>query len=201
MSAADQFSLYEVSGVEIAPWLDALGGLRIRVFREYPYLYDGNLDYERTYLRIYQECPDSLVVLVTDPHGSLIGATTCMPLAMECAEFREPFEQAGYDVGQYLYLGESIVLPAFRRMGLSKEFFSRREAHACRLGLSSTTFCAVTRPANHPLRPRGHRDLDGYWSALGYVRQPHLQAVFSWKEIDETVESHKTLGFWTKALT
>ena len=40
-----------VHGPELEPFIDGLGRLRIAVFREYPYLYDGSLDYEREYLK------------------------------------------------------------------------------------------------------------------------------------------------------
>jgi GNAT superfamily N-acetyltransferase len=190
--------IHEIHGPELEPWLDALGTLRIRVFREYPYLYDGTLEYERDYLRVYQNCPRSRIVLVTTPDGALVGATTCMPLADEGPEFQEPFLKAGLGVDDCLYFGESIVLPEWRGFGLGKEFFLRREAHARRLGLGMTAFCAVDRPEDHPLRPPGYRPLDAFWSAQGYVKQPSLQAVFTWKETCEETESPKTLTFWTK---
>ena len=128
-------TIHEIGGAELEPWLDALGQLRIRVFREFPYLYDGTLDYEREYLRIYQRCDRSRIVLVTGADGELVGATTCMPLADESPEFRKPFLDAGRGVDDWLYFGESIVLPEWRGRGLGKEFFARRELHARRLGL------------------------------------------------------------------
>lgn len=196
---SEPLTIREISGTELAPWLDALGRLRIGVFREFPYLYDGTLEYERDYLGIYQNCSRSRIVLVTDADGRLIGATTCMPLADEAAEFQAPFRRAGLDVGEYLYFGESIVLPEWRGHGLGKEFFARREAHARRLGLCRTTFCAVDRAQDHPLRPAGYRPLDGFWNALGYTRQAGLQAVFPWKEIGEESESAKSLTFWSRS--
>jgi GNAT superfamily N-acetyltransferase len=191
--------IHEIAGAELEPWLDALGGLRIRVFREFPYLYDGTPEYEREYLGIYQRCARSRIVLVTAADGGLVGATTCMPLADEAPEFRKPFLDAGRGVDDCLYFGESIVLPEWRGRGLGKEFFARRERHALRLGLTRTAFCAVDRPDDHPLRPRGYRPLDGFWTSLGYAKQPDLQAVFAWKEITELTESTKTLTFWTKS--
>ncbi len=46
----EDFQLRQLHGQELGPWLDVLGKLRIRVFREFPYLYDGSLEYERDYL-------------------------------------------------------------------------------------------------------------------------------------------------------
>lgn len=194
----DAFTIHEIGGAELGPRLDALGELRIGVFREFPYLYDGSLDYEREYLGVYQRCARSLIVLVTTEYGRLVGATTCMPLADEAVEFQKPFLDAGLPLDDCLYFGESIVLPEWRGHGLGKEFFARREHHARRLGLTTTAFCAVDRPAHHPLRPPGYRSLDGFWTALGYTKQPSMRVILRWKEICEKSESPKTLTFWTK---
>ncbi|HRQ91226.1 MAG TPA: GNAT family N-acetyltransferase, partial [Bacteroidia bacterium] len=47
------FTYEELHGDTLRPHLRELGGLRIAVFREYPYLYDGDLDYEERYLETY----------------------------------------------------------------------------------------------------------------------------------------------------
>lgn len=169
------------------------------MFREYPYLYDGSLDYERDYLRIYQKTPDSLVVLVTDGGGNAVGATTCLPMRDEGPEFQEPFRKAGIDIGRVFYFGESIVLPEWRGRGLGKAFFDLREEHARRLGYDITAFCAVDRPADHPARPAGYCPLDGFWRSRGYEEQAGMRAEFSWKETGEERESPKSLTFWTKS--
>jgi hypothetical protein len=66
-------------GAEIEPHIDDLARLRIQVFREFPYLYDGNLDYEAEYLATYVRSADSLCVLVRD-EGRVVGASTSLPL-------------------------------------------------------------------------------------------------------------------------
>ena len=40
----DGFRIHELMGSALEPWLDALGELRIRVFREYPWLYSPDDD-------------------------------------------------------------------------------------------------------------------------------------------------------------
>lgn len=195
----EHFQIQELRSGQLETWLDALGGLRIRVFREFPYLYDGSLENERDYLRTYQKAADSLMVIVTDSSGKLVGATTCLPMIEEGPEFQEPFIQQGHDLSRIMYFGESILLPEWRGRGLGKMFFERREAHARRLGLKTTAFCAVDRPGDHPLRPADFRSLDGFWESRGYVKQPSLRTSFTWKEIGEETESPKTLTFWMKS--
>lgn len=196
---SENLQVHELRGNAITPWMEALGGLRIRVFRDYPYLYDGTMEYELEYLKVYLATPDSLLVLVTDEAGNAVGATTCLPLEAEGPEFLEPFLRAGADVANVMYFGESILLPEWRGQGIGKLFFDRREAHARALGKKVTAFCAVDRPADHPLRPEGYRPLDTFWEERGYVKQPHLQASFIWKETGEEPESPKTLTFWTRS--
>lgn len=194
----NELTILELRGAGLEPWLDRLGSLRIRVFREYPYLYDGSLDYEREYLSTYLGSERSLAVLVTDPRGEVVGATTCLPLADEGPEFREPFVRHGIDVATICYFAESILLPEFRGRGLGKEFFRRREAQTRRLGLACSAFCAVDRPVDHPRRPADYRPLDAFWQSRGFVEHPELKASFDWKEIGEPAPSPKTLTFWMK---
>lgn len=189
--------LQNFHGAELAPHLDALGELRIAVFHEYPYLYAGKLKHEREYLSTYLHSSGSLVVLVFDD-DRVVGATTCLPMADEGPEFQAAFVQAGHDLSTICYFGESILLPAYRGQGMGKEFFVRREEHVRKLGMKLSTFCAVDRPAEHPLRPQGYRSLEEFWHSQGYVKRPELQATFVWQEIGEETESPKTLTFWTK---
>jgi len=197
-NVSTDLQILEVHGPDLQPYIDGLGRLRIAVFRDYPYLYDGSLEYERDYLQSYLKSPRSMVALVLD-QGEVVGATTCMPMIEEGPEFQEAFVKAGFDLSTICYFGESILLPPYRGRGLGKDFFLRREAHAQRLGAGLTTFCAVDRSVDHPLRPKDYVPLDGLWVRQGYAKHPELQATFVWKEIGEEAESPKTLTFWLKS--
>lgn len=182
-------------GAEIESRWEELGRLRIQVFREFPYLYEGDLEYEKGYLAPYWHSQDSLLVLVRDGQEA-VGATTSLPLAAESAELRAPFES----VEGIFYLGESVLLPAWRGRGLGKQFFDEREVHARRLGYSRAGFYAVERPPNHPRRPAGYRPLDTFWQSRGYSPQPGLRTSFSWRDLDEEEESPKPMQFWMGSL-
>ena len=190
-------TIQEFSGESLQTHLDGLGALRITVFRDWPYLYDGSLEYERDYLKCYLRCERSFVALVFDGHR-IVGATTAMPMSEEGPEFQAPFVNAGYNLADICYFGESILLPEYRGRGLGKEFFARREAHANHLGARYTTFCAVNRRSDDPRKPADYRALDDLWTKQGYAKQPQLEAQFVWKEIGEEAESPKTLTFWLK---
>lgn len=187
------------AGAEIEPFLPELAALRIEVFREFPYLYDGTEDYERTYLRTYSEAPDSVFVVVRD-EGAVVGVSTALPMVEADPAFRAPFEAAGYDVRDVFYFGESVLKAGYRGHGMGRRFFEEREARARSYGARMSTFCAVERPADHPRRPPDYRPLHAFWNRLGYVRHPELRTAYAWKDLDDEGETPKEMVFWLKKL-
>ena len=187
-------------GADIASCLDAVARLRIAVFREFPYLYDGDPGYEARYLQTYVDTPDSLCVLALDG-DRVVGASTGLPLADEGPEFRQPFIDRGIPVDDVFYCAESVVLPGYRGRGLGQRFFDAREAHARALGrFRWTAFAAVDRAPDDPRRPAAARGNESLWTRRGYVRQPGMTMRLAWKEVDEVAESEKPLTFWLRPL-
>ncbi len=178
------------------PWLDAVAALRLRVFSEFPYLYHGNAEYERDYLAGYAKSPGSVFVLAINGKDA-VGCATGLPLTDTHAEFRAPFDKADIAVEDIFYFGESVLEPSFRGYGTGHAFFDEREGHARQLGFQITTFCAVVRPDDHPLRPAEHRPLGPFWCKRGY-RPTELTAEFAWKDVDQPHETSKTMRFWIR---
>ena len=194
------WSIQRLSGKTIIPWLPELARLRIQVFREFPYLYDGSVAYEEKYLRTYVDVPDSVMVLVQDGER-VVGASSGLPLEAEPAEMIKPFIVHGYDPQRIFYYGESVLLPEYRGLGLGKRFFEEREAHARALGrFDLACFCAVERPIHHPRRPATYAPLDTLWNRQGFAKHPELHTTFSWRDLDEDTESPKPMVFWLKPL-
>ncbi|MDG4597092.1 MAG: GNAT family N-acetyltransferase [Candidatus Contendobacter sp.] len=197
---SDSLSLQRFSGAAIHAWLPELARLRIQIFREFPYLYDGSAAYEETYLKTYVDAPDSVMVLARDGER-VVGASSGLPLDAETPNVIEPFLTHGYDPSRIFYYGESVLLPEYRKRGLGKRFFEEREAHVRELGrFDIACFCAVERPAGHPRRPAGYVPLDALWNRQGFVRHPELRTTFSWRDLDEAAESSKPMVFWLKTL-
>lgn len=188
-----------LAGDEVLRHLDALAGLRMQVFADWPYLYDGSLSYEAEYLREFAEEPGS-VLIGAFAGERLVGAATASPLSGQKPEFRAPLEERGFAANTGFYFGESVLLPDFRGRGIGHAFFDQREAAARAAGARFTAFVAVDRPQNHPLRPADYWPLNGFWTKRGYAKQAGITARLRWKDHGETTDSEKTLTYWIRQL-
>ena len=180
--------------------LDDVADLRIRVFRDWPYLYDGDLAYERTYLETYRASDAALLVGAFDG-AKLVGAATGTPMTDHADDFAAAFDGSDLVLSDIFYCAESVLLPEYRGQGIGHRFFDLREAHGRSLGATISAFCGVVRPDDHPLRPEGYRPLDGFWRKRGYAPLDGAVAWFSWKDIDQPQDTKKPLQVWTRALT
>jgi Acetyltransferase (GNAT) family. len=188
-----------LTGDAVEAALDDLARLRITVFREWPYLYDGDLDYERRYMASYRDSPGAILVGAFDGER-LVGAATGTPMEDHAEDFAAAFAGTGVDLGTIFYCAESVLLPAYRGRGAGHAFFEKREAHARSLGRAYAAFCGVVRPEDHPLRPQTYRPLDAFWQKRGYAKLPGVVARFRWKDIDRDAETDHPLQFWMRAL-
>lgn len=188
-----------VSGTDIEPWLGALARLRIQVFREWPYLYDGTEEYEQKYLQKYVDSEKSVMVLAIDG-DRVVGASSGLPLTDADCEFQKPFIDANKDVSSIFYFGESVLNPRYRGLGLGHRFFDERERFARESRYAYCTFCAVERPVEHPMRPSSARELNAFWLGRGYAKLPSVVGQFHWLDVGDTNESVKPMQFWGKTL-
>ena len=190
-----------LTGARLQALLPDLARLRITVFRAFPYLYDGSLAYEETYLQTYVRAEDSVLVGAFDG-DKVIGASTGLPLAHEPPSLTDTFTAHGFDVGQVFYFGESVLLPEYRGHGVGVAFFREREAHARSLGrFRWASFCGVVRPADHACRPVDYVPLDAFWRKRGFAPVAGMLGSLTWRDVDAALETAKPMQFWVKELT
>ncbi|SEH71707.1 GNAT family N-acetyltransferase [Paracoccus alkenifer] len=187
-----------LTGDGLTAALGELARLRIAVFRDWPYLYDGDEAYEREYLRAYT-APGAVVVAAMDG-DRMVGAATGAPMEHHASDFAAAFAGRPEPLDQIFYCAESVLLPEYRGHGLGHAFFDGREAQGRALGRRWSAFCSVIRPDDHPARPADYRPLDGFWRKRGYAPLPGVTAQFRWRDLGETRETAKPLQFWMKPL-
>jgi GNAT superfamily N-acetyltransferase len=150
-------------GLSIEHVIPDLARLRMTVFREFPYLYEGSLEYEQKYLQTYLGCSDSLILVVRDGEN-IVGASSALPLNFEASEVQQPFLEHGFDPKTVLYLAESVLLPVYRGQGLGHQFFDTRETHAKAInGCLWTAFV----PCNAPKTIRCAQPITVIWMVFG----------------------------------
>ena len=130
-----------LTGRPLAPVLPDLARLRIEVFRDWPYLYDGTLEYEQGYLAKFAAAQDTIIVVARDGEA-VVGASTASPMTGHADEFAAAFRARGLDPEATYYFGESVLLPAYRGQGIGHVFFDQREAQV-RLAASLTPLSAL----------------------------------------------------------
>jgi len=188
-----------LTGAALEAALADVARLRIAVFRAYPYIYDGDAEYEERYLQVYRDSDAAILVGAYDG-DTLVGAATGTPMEDHAADFGAALAGCGVPLERIFYCAESVLLPEYRGRGIGHRFFDLREDHARALGRTHAAFCGVVRPEDHPARPAGYRPLDPFWRKRGYAPVEGAIAHFRWKEVGEAEESDHALQFWMRAL-
>lgn len=188
-----------LKGQSLLPYIPELAKLRIEIFKNYPYLYVGDMEYETNYLKTYIQCPESIMVLVFD-NDKVVGASTAIPLEFETIEFQKPFLEHGFNIKDIFYFGESLLLPEYRGQKIYRIYFQEREQAAKEYGCKIAAFCEVYRDVNDPRKPKDYVSLDEVWKYFGFQKQPDLFMFYPWKEVGEETQSEKKLVFWLKDL-
>lgn len=191
--------ILRLKGQDIFPFIHELAKLRIEIFKSYPYLYDGDLDYEYNYLNTYVKCKESIMVIALD-HDRVVGVSSAIPLEFETIEFQKPFLENGINVKDVFYFGESLLQVAYRGRGVYRHFFTEREAAAKEYGSKIAAFAAIERPLDDPKKPKDYVPLNSVWEYFGYEKHPELCMYYEWKEIGEVQKTSKPLIFWLKKL-
>ncbi len=201
-SAAGSVRIEALTGARLAAAIPDVARLRIAVFREWPYLYAGTLEYERDYLADFSRAGDALIVAAYDG-SAVIGAATAAPLSGHSAAFAPVLAAGGYDPDRVFYFGESVLLPSYRGRGIGHAFFDHREAHARTCVAPAgryafAAFCAVIRDANDPRAPAGYRPLDQFWRKRGFAPVPGMVGSYDWQEPGASAETSHPMQFWVK---
>lgn len=190
-----------VQGDAIAELIPFIAEQRLAIFKEYPYLYQGNYEGEYMYLAWFASLPHSAVA-VAYQNSQPIGFFTGTAFADFAPHFQgsfELFENAGLDPAIYYYLSEAIVLPEYRNKSLCRHMTQALEQYARARGFSAGCF-TCEQHEHHPLKPAGYKELGPLFAKLGY-RKTELTIFFAWDtiQLDGSIKaaSHP-LTYWVR---
>ncbi len=183
---------------EIAAIVPDLARLRITVFRDWPYLYEGDLAYETGYLGRYAQ--GGAIVVAAYDGAQMVGAATGMPLVQHDDDFSGALAACDIAAEDVFYCAESVLMQDHRGQGAGHMFFDTREAEARAQGKDYSAFCAVVRPLDHPMAPKDYLPLNEFWKKRGYQKLDGVFAEFSWLDIGDSEKTQKRLQFWIKQL-
>ena len=185
-------------GREIIPYIHKIAALRIAIFREYPYLYEGDMSYEERYLLMYSRTDDAMLVIVEDNH-EVVGAITGLPLTESMEEIKGLFIEKNIPAERIFYLGEIMLLREFRSKNIGYMLYQQFERAVKELKFyEKIALCEVVRTKNDLRKPGDYKSLNSFWNRQGYVKHPNLVADFSWKEIGTIEETKHPMVFWIK---
>jgi len=187
--------------------LNAIARLRIDVFREYPYLYDGDMAYEQRYLAGLAGDPQALV-LIAEADGDVVGCATSLPLLgsadiTAAADVAGQFAAAGLDPARCYYYSEILVRPEWRGAGLAKAFYGKRATFAAERGFTHVCFAAVVRPTDDPRRPADYFDPGPLWRRMGFEPRDEMVFHYEWPTLQPdgaTADASHPMRFWIKPL-
>jgi GNAT superfamily N-acetyltransferase len=185
-------------GDNVRSFLPELARLRIAIFREWPYLYDGSLEDEQRYLDSYV-APKAMIAIAFEGER-VVGASTALPMTAHKDVHLPELALVGLRPEQIYYFGESVLEQRFRGLGIGHRFFDLREEFARELGYEWASFCAVERAVTHPSRPVDYVPHDAFWTKRGYTLNPKLVSTFSWRDLGDEQETEKPMLFWLKEL-
>jgi GNAT superfamily N-acetyltransferase len=187
-------------GSEIHPHIDEFAALRLSTFREYPYLYEGDIENERNYLKLYSGSQNSLLLLAKDG-GKVIGAISGIPLKETSKVYWGVFSENSISLDDIYYLGELILLKEYRSGGIGTRLYDHFEKLIREKKIYTTiAFAELAESGDDPQKPEDYISLEEFWGKRGFVKHPELAASFSWKQTGKDQKTRHALVFSTKML-
>lgn len=206
IDSIDKSNIYEIkifTGESLENLRSFVVNLRITIFKEYPYLYEGNVKEENAYFDWFSKLPNTAIAVAyldAKPIGFTSG-TSFVDFDEHFQGSVDIFTKAKLEAKNYYYFPEILILPEHDNDLINYRLFEALENHAKKLNYKSG--CFVTEEhESHPLKPQDYKPLDYLWHLLDYTKSA-LIINFSWSTIqaDKSSKDKKhALIYWLKKL-
>lgn len=191
-------------------YLDAIVDLRIKAFSQFPYLFARrNKEMDKAYLTGYMTHPDGRMMVFCDENDHVIAMCAGSPLNHDLGQscsltgcFLDRLPWSKEKIQQSYYVGDVIVHKDYQDASVLRQLVQYGEKTLAECGYRYVTFITADHPKNHPMRPKGYRDLNDKLGLLGYEKiDVSLSATYDTYQPDGSHrEQENPLAFWVKDL-
>ena len=159
------------------------------IYREAPYYYNGDDAGCENYWKSYYHSADAVTCLVFDDETA-VGLGIGLP-ALETRDFYiVPFQEKGYDINDFFYIGEFGLNPKYRNREIEEEMQKKIEAFAREHKYSKICLWEIEDRSSHIENV--------FWKKVGFVQHPDLNFSIDWTDIGNTESTPHLAIFWIK---
>ncbi len=201
MKQSDNYNLELLTGKDLESILPFVAQQRIELFREYPYLYEGNLTEEMNYLEWFAKLPHTAMAVAyhdKQPVGFVSG-TSFKDFDTHFKGSCDVFLKADLKPEEYYYITEGIVVPEHRGNALALKLSALIEGYAKKIGFTKGCFVDESHD-KHPLKPANYYSLETAFKKAGYIKSP-LSIKFNWvtrQVAGQARDQEHELYYWMK---
>jgi len=185
-------------GEEIAPYTNEIVQLCNKIYREYPYLYNGEDAGYESYLESYSQSKEAIICLAFADEKA-VGIAAGIPMSQRRNRYDQTLLEHGYDPDALFYLGEFGLKPEYQGRGIEEVMYQSIEDFA-RKNRNLTTICfwEIANSLDLSQRHSGYLPKEDFWKKLGFIRHPELNFVIFWTNINESQDSPHSAVYWLK---
>ncbi len=196
---AEDLRVETFRGAEIAPHIEDVVRLSNRIYREYPYCYNGESRSYEEYLESYATS-DGVMICIAYQGKEAVGLAAGLPLQENRDLYKPPLEEHGYDLKSIFYIGEFGLEPRYQGEGVERTMYEKLARFAKEGGFKAIALWELDDASNQAERPQGYIPREQFWEELGFIRHPKLAFRIDWINIGETTESSHLAIYWIKSI-
>lgn len=188
LHATENIKIEVFHGPEIAPYIKDIASLCNSIYRDAPYLYNGeDADYN-TYVESYTESNDTIICLAFDQQ-EIIGLALGMPMEQSRDLYKPTLIEHGFDLQTMYYFGEFGLRNGYQNRGIEISLYAHMEKTIRESG-------AFDKIAIWEIEGSKNKFL----SEFGFLLHPELNFHISWTHIGDTQETEHLATYSIKNL-
>jgi GNAT superfamily N-acetyltransferase len=184
-------------GHEIAPYVKEVVQFVNKIYRNYPYFYNGDDAGYEAYLESFPNIGDVIVCLAFEG-AEVIGIAVGLPMSKRHV-YQEILLEHDYDIKEIFYLGEFGLKPEYQEKGIASTMYQNIEKFANKSGqFNKICFWEIENTSGK--NNSSYFPSDDFWKQFGFIQQPELNFQILWTNIGNTKESAHKAVYWMKNL-